>query len=186
MATLVLTKEVLAYFFLKGPTENIDNKLRNIYNCKCEELMNRKCHSIKNSFTVIANTGSSNLKKHLEICMPDYIAHYKGRVEVLLPGAGDIRQFVSVDKKSQTIYDWLEWIIDDNLSFNFISKPLTRKNTKLDSMSINTYMKYLDSTFDVSNFCVFQFNWNLLTRQLVVLDVNLVSQHFFNYKLQLI
>jgi hypothetical protein len=75
--------------------------------------------------------------------MPDYIAHYKDRVEVVLPG--DIRHFVSVDKKSQTIYDWLEWITDDNHSFNFISKPLTRKNTKLDSMSVNTYMKYLDS-----------------------------------------
>jgi hypothetical protein len=143
MATLVLTKEVLAYFFAIGPTENIDNKLRNKYTCKCEELMNRKCHSIKNSFTVIKNTGSSNLKKHLDICMPDYIAHYKDRVEVVLPG--DIRHFDSVDKKSQTIYDWLEWITDDNHSFNFVSKPLTRKNTKLDSMSVNTYMKYLDS-----------------------------------------
>ena len=63
--------------------------------------MNRKCHSIKNAFTVIANTGSSNLKKHLEICVPDYITLYKGRVVNLLPG--DIRHFVSVDKKSQTI-----------------------------------------------------------------------------------
>lgn len=140
---LKLTKEVLEWFFNKGPTFTEDGKDRNIYTCKCESILGRKCSSMKNSFSVIAGSGSTNLRTHLESCIPNYVSLYNNRTVNL--NLGDIRLYINVDKKTQNIYDWLEWVIDDNLPFKFVAKPLTRKNTNLDPISINTYMKYMDS-----------------------------------------
>jgi hypothetical protein len=52
-------------------------------------------------------------------------------------------------------------------------------------LTVSFPLRNVTMSISVSNFCVYQFNWNLLTRQLVASNVNLVSQHFFNYKLQI-
>jgi hypothetical protein len=98
------------------------------------------CCSKNNAFSLVKGTGKSNLRKHLENCMTDYEEIWNNRV---MPGE-DIRNHILVDKKSQNIYDMLEWVLDDNHAFAFASAPLTRKNSRLDHMCNKTFMKYLD------------------------------------------
>lgn len=40
-------------------------------------------------------------------------------------------------KKGNNIFNWLSWIIEDNLPFTFCERPSTRKFSKLDSISGN-------------------------------------------------
>jgi hypothetical protein len=49
-------------------------------------------------------------------------------------------------KKGNNIFNWLSWIIEDNLPFTFGERPNTRKFSKLDSLSVNTLMKYIKLT----------------------------------------
>jgi hypothetical protein len=48
-----------------------------------------------------------------------------------------------VDNKSMNIFRWIEWLVMDELPLSFVSKPLTRLNTKLQHISINTIKKYI-------------------------------------------
>jgi hypothetical protein len=49
------------------------------------------------------------------------------------------------DSKNPSIlvFKWLEWIVMSNLPFQFVEDPLTRKNTKLESITDETVKKYL-------------------------------------------
>ena len=103
---------------------------KNIYKCRSNEIVGRECCSIKNSFAVIVNAGFTNLRNHLKECVPDYEALFAGREQ-----AQDIRQHIVVDKTSQNIYGWIDWVITDNLPFNFVEKPTTRKYSRKDPIS---------------------------------------------------
>ena len=117
-------KEVAAFFFEKGP-DIIDNaKVKNVYKCRCSLLFGRECVSKNNSYSVINGSGFTNLKNHLRDCVPDYEAHYNAREQ----GIGDIRNHVRVDHVTQKIFSWIEWIIVENLPFNFVEKRTQRWN----------------------------------------------------------
>jgi hypothetical protein len=53
-----------------------------------------------------------------------------------------------VSDKAKSIASWLQWVIEGNLPFVFVEKDLTRKFTKLDSISTSTLMKYLQGVTD--------------------------------------
>ena len=48
-----------------------------------------------------------------------------------------------VDSKSSNLFGWLEWVIEDNLPFSFCERKNTKKYSKLDPISVKTFMKYL-------------------------------------------
>ena len=54
-----------------------------------------------------------------------------------------INRKVIIHSKASKYYSWLEWIIMDNLPFNFVEKSLTRKNSKLEGVGVGSLMKYL-------------------------------------------
>lgn len=62
-------------------------------------LFGRECLSKNNAFSVGANSGFTNLTNHLKDCVRDYEAQYAKREH----GIWDIRNYVVVDKVTQTI-----------------------------------------------------------------------------------
>ena len=133
-------KEVAAYFFERG-ADIIDNgKAKNIYKCRCALLFGRECVSKNNSYSVINGAGFTNLKNHLRECVPDYEALFNARDKGIL----DIRNHIKVDHVTQKIFSWIEWIIVENLPFNFVEKVMSRKNSKMEPISKYTLLKYMD------------------------------------------
>ena len=49
-------------------------------------------------------------------------------------------------KKGNNVFNWLSWIIEDNLPFSFCERPNTKKFSKLDPISVDTLMKYIKLT----------------------------------------
>jgi hypothetical protein len=49
-----------------------------------------------------------------------------------------------VSDKAKTISSWLQWVTEGNLPFVFVEKDVTRKFSKLASISTTTLMKYLE------------------------------------------
>ena len=135
----LFNKERAQFFFSKGPDILDGAKKKNIFKCRSSEIVGRECCSIKSSFAVIANAGFTNFKNHLKECIPDYEAIYAGREE-----GGDIRNHIVVDKTSQNIYGWIDWVITENLPFSFVEKPTTRKYARKDPISKYTLLKYMD------------------------------------------
>ena len=122
------TREIANYFFSKGPDIGVGARIKNHYVCQREALTGQKCCSMRNSFSVLATAGFQNLKTHLKDCIPNYASLYENR-EVAGEN-NDIRNFIRVDKKSQNLYRWIEWIVSSNLPFSFVSNDLTRLDTQ--------------------------------------------------------
>jgi hypothetical protein len=142
MADKKFGKDVVDYFFLKGDDIIEGGKTYAYYTCKCVELLARECNSSKARFKAVPASGYSNLKNHLGTCIPNYEALYAER---LIPRAeNNMRNYVVVDKKSNNIFRWIQWIVVDNLPFAFVEKKLSRENSCLDPISRGTVMKYLD------------------------------------------
>jgi hypothetical protein len=135
----VCNKAMAQFFFTKGPEILEGDKRKNIYKCRSNEIVGRECCSVKSSFAVIVNSGFTNLKNHLKECVPDFDAVYAVRENGV-----DIRNHIVVDKISQNIYGWIDWVITDNLPFNFVEKPTTRKYARKDPISKYTLLKYMD------------------------------------------
>ena len=49
-------------------------------------------------------------------------------------------------KKGNNMFNLLSWIIEDNLPFSFCERPNTKKFSKLESLSVDTLMKYIRLT----------------------------------------
>ena len=49
-----------------------------------------------------------------------------------------------IDMKASNIYSWIDWIVAENLPFNYCEKECTRKYAKLKSISVESVMKYMD------------------------------------------
>ena len=91
--------------------------------------------SKNNSYSVISGAGFTNLKNHLRDCVPNYEAKYNAREQ----GNWDIRNHVKVDNVAQKIFSWIEWIIVENLPFNFVEKVMSRKNSKMGRIETINY-----------------------------------------------
>jgi hypothetical protein len=79
--------------------------------------------------------GYSNLISHIYSQHPDW-QEIMGTSNLGGPN-------VFVNKKANTIFAWLEWIVMENLPFSFIERDLTRKNTKLDALCVDSLSKYM-------------------------------------------
>ena len=133
-------KLVVAHFFEKGNDLIENHKRKNIYRCRCSEVCGRECVSKNNSFSVMANSGFTNLRNHIKECIPDWESIYNNRGIAVW----DIRNHIKVDKQTEKIYSWIELIIMENLPFAYVEKELPRIYSKFGPISKYTLMKYLD------------------------------------------
>lgn len=127
-------KELTNVYFKVTGTK-VDDKGKVISTLKCE------CGNTRN---VDLKKGYTNLVSHIKSQHKDWQevmnAFHSDKVstsKVTTPG------FSFVNSKSSKIFSWLEWIIMDNLPFNFVEKQLTQKYTNLEKWSTDSFMKYL-------------------------------------------
>jgi hypothetical protein len=95
-----------------------------------------KCKSCDGVYSQDIKKGYTNLVTHIQ-------KEHKGW-EDMMKVNDDNNPFFH--KKGNNIFNWLSWIIEDNLPFTFCERPNTRKFSKLDSLSVNTLMKYIKLT----------------------------------------
>jgi hypothetical protein len=94
------------------------------------------CKSCDGTYSQDPKKGYTNLVTHIQKEHPDW--------EDMMKVNDDKNPFFH--KKGSNIFNWLSWIIEDNLPFTFCERPNTRKFSKLDKLSVNTLMKYIKLT----------------------------------------
>ena len=75
--------------------------------------------------------GLSNLVSHIKNDRKDW-------EEVMNSKKKDQPQSLFVNRKGNNVFNWMECVIMDNHSFSFVEKPLTKKHTKLEPISVDT------------------------------------------------
>jgi hypothetical protein len=101
--------------------------------CSCGKVMAKQSHGYTN--------GSSHVKtQHDE---KEYVEKVQELLRARRDGQVSILLFNSIPKDAKNMHDWIDWIVMDNLPFCFVEKKRTRKNTSLNPICVNTFMKYL-------------------------------------------
>ncbi|RHY62366.1 hypothetical protein DYB34_013738 [Aphanomyces astaci] len=75
---------------------------------------------------------------HLRDAHPEYQAIYDA---AHAPSTTTTLDFM-IDKKSYNVFRWIEWICMDEIELAFVGKTLTRHNSNLEPISVNTFKKY--------------------------------------------
>ena len=115
--SMPFTNKQIVEFYFKTQTNGS-------FKCRCGKL----CKQAKGA-------GFQNLISHLFSYHKDYVAD-------MTSNFSSLGSFV-LDKKTETIYGYLEWVIMADLPFTFVENDLTRKFPKLGLLSRSTFMKYL-------------------------------------------
>jgi hypothetical protein len=115
------SKDIVSTFFTKLE-DSADGK--GIYLCSCGR---RRVQNLK--------SGYGNLIGHIKTDHKDWEDVMKAK-DKKVPSA-------FVNRKGANIFNWLEWIVMSNLPFTFVEDPLTRKQSKYESISDETIKKYL-------------------------------------------
>ena len=94
----------------------------------------------------IKGKGWTNLAQHA-------IKHdgWTNAVEASLKnGRGPMDRYVQkkIGPAAWNIYYWLEWIIMEDLPFDFVERKLTVANTKLLPICSKTFIKYMELTYE--------------------------------------
>ena len=53
--------------------------------------------------------------------------------------------------KAENIWAWIDWIVEDNLPFEFVASEKTRGYSKLEAISVNSLKKYIKLCCSKSN-----------------------------------
>jgi hypothetical protein len=92
-----------------------------------------KCKSCNGVYSQDTKKGYTNLVTHIQ-------KEHTGWQDIMKVNE-DKNPFYH--KKGNNIYNWISWIIEDNLTFSFCERPNTKKFAKLDPISVDTLMKYI-------------------------------------------
>jgi hypothetical protein len=110
----------------------------------CEGRQNQhRCKACDSVFSQNIRSGFENLKKHLRAQHPEWIEKVNEHIRGSVPRGMMDNWLGTSTNKAKTIYEWIEWIVFDNLPFQFCEKETTRKKAKLASISRNTLKKYM-------------------------------------------
>ena len=106
---------------------------------------NWKCNGCDANKVQKAGTGWSNLINHLKSTHTDtYEACQACLKQGGDPSSEILKSFLGeVTETAKNIYKWLDWIISENLSFEFVERKSTQLYTKIGKVSPNTLRKYL-------------------------------------------
>jgi hypothetical protein len=125
-----------AFFELADANEKGDGIIEEYWKClQCD-------HQVKRT----KGKGWTNLAQHA-------IKHdgWRDVVDAFLKnGRGSMDRYVQkkIGPAAWNIYHWLEWIIMDDLPFNFVERELTAANTKLLPICSKTFIKYMELTHE--------------------------------------
>jgi len=115
-------KEQVEFFF----TKNDENPGH--YLCLCGKERKQR-----------VGTGYQNLIEHITRSHPDW----KELMSETEKGSkSKLTSFI--DTKSSNIYSWIDWIVAEDLPFNFCENQSSRKYAKLKPISVESVMKYMD------------------------------------------
>ena len=120
-------KDIYGCCFVKHPTEQ--NK--------------HVCNSCKDTIKAdVAKHGYQNCKVHLKL---NHEHDWEGWVKAYKQGGkGPIDKFFCTPSdKAKNIYEWIEWIVEDNLPFYFVERKNTRTKSKLKKISKRSVKKYM-------------------------------------------
>ena len=120
------TREIVTTFFEDVPKDSKGQQTKSKFKCSCGTTR-----------TQDLKKGLTNLISHIKNDHKDWEEVMNGKNKV-----GP--QSLFVNRKGSMIFNWLEWVITDNHSFSFVEKPLTKKHTKLEPISVDTLMKYIN------------------------------------------
>jgi len=104
-----------------------------------EEITCNKCILIN------PKSGFTNLKSHHNICcrtIKTTSADYISKSNKLIKKSQSI--LTTIDKRSQSIYEWMVTVIDGNYPFSFVEDENVRRIAKIPTISRSTLMKYID------------------------------------------
>ncbi|KAG6941899.1 hypothetical protein JG688_00018414 [Phytophthora aleatoria] len=96
------------------------------FRCRCSKI--RKQDS---------KTGYTNLISHIRAQHPNFAA------EIASSGHASGTLIGFVDKKSQTIYSWIDWIVSYNLLFSFLGNQTVAKYAAVQTISPETAEEYM-------------------------------------------
>lgn len=98
----------------------------------------------KNSF-VKGDGSNTNLLQHLNT-KKHRDEWYKKVCEFRIKNGGAMDKFANIQAsdKAISIHNWLDYGVNNNEPLNFVENEYIRKYTRLDPISRNTYVKYLD------------------------------------------
>ncbi|POM67895.1 Hypothetical protein PHPALM_16014 [Phytophthora palmivora] len=131
-------KQVCAFFF--KPLLDEQDEPTCFFRCQC--LVVRKQEH---------KAGYSNLMSHIRQRHPDYAAVMAASGTA----SGTLAAFV--DKKSLTIYSWMDFVVDCGLPFAFPEHATARKYTSLAPICTETLLKYMRMTTEAVEEAVISF-----------------------------
>jgi hypothetical protein len=117
-------------FYFKIDSEGCDEGKKKL------KLQCQVCAGVSRTLTL--GNGWSNATSHLKDAHPDYF-------NVMKQCKGDkslLSRFFCT--KTQSVFGWIDLIVDLNLSFKIVTKKSARKHVKLESISRNTLIKYAE------------------------------------------
>ena len=120
------SKELATTYFEEIESKEVGNKTVTTFKCRCGT---KRSQDLKKGYV--------NLVSHIKNQHLDWQEIMNAKKKIT------DNQNPFLNRKAGTYFSWLEWIILDNLSFTFVERPLTRKNTKLEAIGVVSLMKYL-------------------------------------------
>lgn len=123
---------------------------KDIYSCffKLHSENKHQCNLCGILYSQHISRGYSNLKNHLDQC---HSSNWKDIMkEFVADGKSTIDHYFTalVSDKAINIHSWLDWMSEDNLTYEFCTSKSTRKNVKLRPVSRNTLVKYRSRLFE--------------------------------------
>ncbi|KAF0709080.1 hypothetical protein AaE_012983 [Aphanomyces astaci] len=139
---LILPKEYCQYIFGKESLEGSPNT----WMCSvCKRQL--KCN--------VASSGYTNLYSHLKLKYPGFARIY---AEAVGPNSKSAPLNAWFDPKATNIFNWIEWLIMDEHEFTFVESQLTRKNSTLKPISVQTIKLYCFKLVKAAT-CVERYGW---------------------------
>ena len=104
-----------------------------MYVCKCGTKRKR------------SGTSYNNLLTHVQSAHPNA---YRTILADNSTAQCELEDYFCTSKSSQ-LYGWMDLVINSLLPFSFVESPKIRKHVKHESISVNTFMKYLALTTEI-------------------------------------
>jgi hypothetical protein len=122
-------KEYVEFFFTKRDGKMCCNM------CDCK----RKLQS----------NGYTNYKNHLDADHPDYKEKYLSERKIASQENRPMERYVkkSATKKAQTIWSWIDWIVEENLPFSSVNSASFRQYSNLESIDRHTLASYMEKLY---------------------------------------
>lgn len=121
------TKDV-CLFFMKAMSPLANNEEYKCTMCGCERKQAQ-------------NSGWSNLQSHLQTSHPGYEEEYKKSKEENKTQKWYMKKQAS--EKAKLIWSWLDWIIMENIPFEFVESDRVRKYSSLGNTCVPTLTNYI-------------------------------------------